>query len=230
VVIAPTSFNFGKVVATASSKPHKFTATNKSLVPAHLTTVNALLPPSSFVVSADTCSGATLDVKGTPKSKCTLDVAFAPAAVSSPAAVTETLTINYDAQNPATATLTGTGIAPTAKIAPTTVTFAKTKAGFTSAAKTITITNESVGASVTLSAPLASIGPNFAIPSGDDACSGMTLTAKGTPGAKCIVKAEFTPFGGAASGTALTAPLSYNFSVSGNPPATLTATLKGTVK
>src|SRR5207245_4920060 len=103
---------------------------------------------------------------GTPKSKCTLDLAFAPATIG-PA--NETLTINYDAVNPATATLTGTGIAPTAKIAPATVNFPSTAAGGTSTAKSITITNTSAGASITLGAPSA-IGTNFTITS--DACNG----------------------------------------------------------
>ncbi|HVN90017.1 MAG TPA: hypothetical protein VMT61_09405 [Candidatus Binataceae bacterium] len=58
-------------------------------------------------------------------------------------------------------------------------------------------------------------------------CSGATLTAKGTAGAKCTVTAQFTPPGGTASGTALSTTLSDPFNVTGNPPAgTLTATLK----
>jgi len=142
----------------------------------------------------------------------------------------ETLKLPYDAVNPATAALTGTGIAPTAKIAPTTVSFAKTAAGAPSASKTITITNNSTGASVTLLAPITPITPNFAIV-GVDACSGAALAPKGKPGSKCVVKVQFTPPGGTPSGTKLSAPLSYQFGVSGNPPTgTLTATLKGTVK
>jgi hypothetical protein len=188
-------------------------------------TATALLPPGSFVITADACSGQTLAIKGKPNSTCKISVDFQPSGVDS---ASETLTLPYDAANPATAALTGTGIAPTAKIAPLTVTFAKTTAGLTSATKTITITNTSVGASVTLSTLLAPIGPDFAISS--DLCGGVVLAPKGKPGAKCQVKAQFTPPSGTAPGTVLTAPLSYDFSVNGVPPTTLTATLKGTSK
>ena len=139
----------------SSSTVHTFTATNKSLVPAHIQKLTASLigaNPSAFVVSPDNCTGKTLDVKGKPTSKCTIGIAFAPTV---PGPVNETLSITYDAVNPATATLTGIGIGPTAKIAPPTVSFAKTAPGATSAAKTVTISNTSKGASIKLSAPLA---------------------------------------------------------------------------
>src|SRR4029077_7924375 len=182
--------------------------------------------PSSFVIAPDNCTGKTLDTKGKPLSKCTVGVAFAPAAVSGPVAVTETLSIKYDATNPAMATLTGTGIAATMKT-PTSVTLPKTKAGLVSAQKSITLSNTSVGANVTLGAPSA-IGPNFTITS--DTCSGVALTPKGLVGSKCVVKVTFNPPKGTPRGRVVPVSLSYNFSFGANPPGTVTTTLKGTVK
>ena len=228
MVIAPASFNFGKVVATASSKVHKFTATNKSKAPAHLGTLAALLPPS-FTLSLDKCTNQTLTPKGTKTDKCTVDVAFTPTTVTA-VPLTEMLTVPYDNASTATAKLEGTGIGPTAKRAPTSVTFGKTTGGgISTAIKKVTITNSSAGASIVLSTLLAPIMPNFAIVK--DFCAGATLTAKGTAGAKCVVTTRFTPLAGTAAGTKLSAVLSYSFSLVGNPPAgTLTATLKGTAK
>jgi hypothetical protein len=107
VVIAPSSANFGREVATASTHPRQFVATNKSLVPAVIGTVTATFAPASpFKLVADKCSTITLD----PKKSCTMNVIFAPITVGD---AKDSLSLPYNNPNPATAALEGTGIAVT---------------------------------------------------------------------------------------------------------------------
>jgi hypothetical protein len=224
VVISPATFNFGSVVATTSSKPHTFTASNKSLVPAHLKTVTALLPPSSFVISPDNCSGQILAPKGKPKSACTMGVAYAPSIVTVSPPEKGTLTLPYDNINPATAVLEGTGIAATLTAPTTTVTLAGAKVGTTGTSHSITFTNNTAAA---LTLGTMSISANFTITS--DLCSTKTLAPKGKPGNSCLVKAAFQPVGGTPPGTVLNGTLSDGFTYGANS-GSVSVKVKGTVK
>jgi hypothetical protein len=209
--LSPSTLTFPAtaVGATSAVQTVTFTNTGSSAIAVTsytFTGTNA----SSFVLTAHTC-GTSLAVGAS----CTLSVAFKPAANG---ALTATLNANDNIPgSPQTVALSGTGgsAALAGTLSPSTLTFASTAVGSTSAVQTVTFTN--TGTSAISVSSYTFTGTN---------ASSFVLTAHtcGTSlavGASCTLSVAFKP---AANG-ALTATLNANDNIPGSPQ---TVALSGT--
>jgi uncharacterized repeat protein (TIGR01451 family) len=132
ITIAPTSLPFGIEGLGSTSSPETLTVSN---------TGNTAVTFTSIAMTGD-FAGATLAqcpsiaVEGTP---CTFHITFTPTAAGTR---TGTITFTDNATgSPQTVTLTGTGVAVAIGISPTSLTFGSQAVGTTSAAQTVTVSN-----------------------------------------------------------------------------------------
>jgi kumamolisin len=170
--LTPTSVGFGNEVLGSTSTAKALTLKNNGNA---TLTINSITTTGDFAVSSKTC-GTTLTVG----SSCTIDVTFTPTQVGSR---TGTLSVNDNAQgSPQTASLSGTGT-PAATLTPASATFAKTKVGSDSAAKTFTLTNKQ---KTSLTGISASTTGNFNI-------TGTTCGSSLAANAKCTFSVVFAP-------------------------------------
>jgi hypothetical protein len=171
--LSPATLTFGDQLVHSTSTTQTVTLTNAGT--ANLT-VGAITTTPDFTHPSKTCT-ATLAAG----SSCTISVAFAPKAAG---VLTGTLTVGTSG----TVALSGTGIVPSASIAPATYTFKNQQVDTTSAVQTFTYTNTGLVSitvsSVTLTGAAAT---DYTIAS--DPCTGVTLAA----GATCDVGVTFTP-------------------------------------
>src|SRR5205085_2581964 len=185
---------FGNQLLSTASTPMRVTLTN---------TGTAALTISSFGVSGDfaaTSSGAnacpTSPATLAAGANCTIDVTFTPTVSG---ARTGTLSVVDNAGgSPQTVALTGSGTAPGAGLAPTSLGFGNQLLSTASTPMTVTLTNTGTAA-LTISSFGAS-GDFAATSSGANACptSPATLAA----GANCTIDVTFTPTAsGARTGT-----------------------------
>jgi hypothetical protein len=200
VTISPNSLDLGTVAEGNTSDVKSVTLTNHENTSV---TFSNILASGDFTVAGNTCSpsvaaGAT----------CSVGVTFSPTATGGRAGA---LTFTDSAANsPQTIGLSGTGSASVTT--PTTsLTFASTTVGDTTAAKTVTLTNH-LDSTLSFSTPLTN---------GDFAVMSNTCAA-GVPAAlTCAIGVAFTPTAvGTRSGT-LTIP----FTADGSP---FTISLSGT--
>jgi uncharacterized repeat protein (TIGR01451 family) len=132
ITIAPTALQFGDEGVGTTSGPQTFTVSN---------TGNAAVTFTSIAMSGD-FAGATLAqcpsiAAGGPA--CTFHITFTPTATG---VRNGTITFTDNATgSPQTVTLTGTGVAAVIGIAPTSLTFGSQAVGTTSAAQTVTVSN-----------------------------------------------------------------------------------------
>jgi len=175
VTLSTKSLSFGSVPLYFNSGSKEVTLTNSG--PAVLMISN-IAASVGFAISSTTC-GMTLAVK----MKCQVSLTFAPTSLG---AQTGTLAFSDNAANsPQTVNLTGTGELQVLS-APASLSFAKQTVGTTSAAKNVTLTNNTP-------AMLSMTGITFTgSDSGDfaetDTC-GTSVAAKG----KCTISVTFTP-------------------------------------
>jgi subtilase family serine protease len=208
VTLTPTSLAFASTVVGLTTAAQVVTIKNSgtatlSLTSETITGTNA----TSFIKSATTC-GTTLAAAAT----CTVSVEFKPAAIG---ALSASLSIADNAAgSPQAVKLTGTGVTPVT-LTPTSLAFASTLVGSTTAAQVVTIKN--VGASTLNLTSETITGTNATSFIKSATTCGTTLAAAAT----CTVSVEFRP---ATTGT-LSALLSIADSGAGSPQ---TATLTGT--
>jgi hypothetical protein len=149
-------------------------------------------------------------------SSCTVTITFTPLATGT---LTASLVISDNTSSGSqTTTISGTGVnatAPAVSLSPTSLTFASTAEGKTSAAQTVTVKNTGTGALTISSETITGTNTKSFVVS-SKTC-GSSLAA----GASCTVSVEFTP---ALTG-ALTANLSVADNASGSPQ---TVKLSGT--
>ncbi len=199
ISLSPSAFSFGTVVVEASSKPKKATLTNNSSTTMYFSSITT----SGDFSQTNTC-GATLAAG----KSCTISVTFTPTQIGSR---TGSLSVNDNGSNsPQTVSLSGTGKAQAA-LTPASATFAKTKVGTTSAAKTFTLNNyqtvmlENISISTT----------------GDFSVSSTNCAAALTSQASCTIDVVFKP---TQTGTR-TGTLQVSDNAVGSPQ---TSSLKGT--
>jgi subtilase family serine protease len=211
VTLTPNSANFGNVPQATASAAKNFTLKNNQSVALSISGITFTGANAGDFSETNTC-GTSLAAKGA----CTINVTFTPSLIGAESA---TLTVNDNAPAPYNAlssSLTGTGVAQAA-VSPTSLTFAAQKVGTTSAAKTVTLTNN-------LSAPITFSGASF---SGSEAgdFNSPSNTCGGSVAAKshCTISVTFTP---GATGTR-TATLNVNDSANNSPQ---TVSLTGTGK
>ena len=170
---SPLSVSFAPLLVgtTTTSGPVKLTNTSATTV-----NINSIAATGNFAVVSNIC-GSSLH----PGASCTVKVAFTPS-IAGP--LTGSLAISDGApDSPQTVGLTGTGILPLS-ISPATLAFGTETVGHTTAAKTVTLTNNE---STALTFSFTASG-NYAISS-----SGTTCGASLGPIAKCNIAVTFTP-------------------------------------
>ncbi len=163
--------------------------------------------PGDFAQATNTCTGSIAAGK-----TCTISVTFTPSATGARSA---SLELTDDAQgSPQAVALSGTGEAQ-ATVSPATLTFAAQTVGTTSAAKTVTLTNN-------LSTALAF---NITFTGADPGDFTETNTCSGSVPMKshCVISVKFSPN---ATGTR-TATMNVNDSANNSPQ---TVSLTGTGK
>ncbi len=180
VGLSPSSLKLASTVVGQSSASSTVTLTNSGSFSLSISSVSV----SGDFEETDTCAGQTI----LPSKTCTVSVSFTPSITGS---ISGALTIADNAVNtPQVLALSGTGL-PELSISPASENFGTVTVGTTSAAKTMTLTNNTSG---TLDYAFLA-GANYAVAeSGKSPCNG-TLAKK----AKCTVSVTFTP---TANGTA----------------------------
>jgi Beta-propeller repeat/Abnormal spindle-like microcephaly-assoc'd, ASPM-SPD-2-Hydin len=131
--VSPATLVFGNQNVSAASAAQVVTITNTG---ESAMTVSGVTAPAGY---SQTNNCGTVAVSGT----CTISVTFTPTASGS---TPGTLVINDNAQgNPHAVSLTGMGIAGTANLSASNLTFASSNVGSTSTAQNVTITNSGNG-------------------------------------------------------------------------------------
>jgi hypothetical protein len=187
---SPSSLSFGALRPGTTASPQTVTLTNDGSTTVHVTSA-ALTGDPSFSLSADACTGATLNAGAA----CTIQVGFSPATLGS---LSATLSFGDDAANsPQPVAVSGSGIQPAVSLSTTSLAFGNLVVGTTSANQPVVVTNSgtdtlTIGA-VTLAAP-------FGITS--DGCSSKALAA----GASCTIQVDFAPTATGPASAALSLP------------------------
>jgi hypothetical protein len=178
LTFSPTSLTFTATGIGATTAAKTVTVTNKST---GTVTINSIIASADFSAAGSgttPCGGALAK-----SAKCTLSVTFTP---SGTGAIKGSVgMVSSGAGSPQLIALSGTGEVPVV-LSPTSLTFATEALGSTSAAQTVTLTNNS-GATLTVSSIMAS-GDFAATPSGAAPCS-ATIAA----GTTCTFAVTFTP-------------------------------------
>jgi len=204
VTLSPATLAFGKQVQGTTSAARTATLHNGTTT---ALTIASIAVTGNFAQTGGTCPLSPIKLgKG---ASCTILISFAPTALG---ALSGILTVTDSAGNsPQTAKLTGTGVAPVT-LSPTKLTFAKLAAGETSAAQTVTLTNNQNTA----------LNFNSILASGDFAVATNTCgTSIGAAPATCTVGVTFTP---TTTGTR-TGQLTFSDSAANTPQiVTLTGT------
>jgi hypothetical protein len=173
VTPSPLTLSFAAQSVGTTSASKAVTLRNTSSASVSITSIAAT---GNFAIATKTC-GSSLAAGAT----CNVNVTFTP---SVNGALTGSLAISDSApDSPQTISLSGTGNLPLT-ISPATLAFGTVTVGTTSAAKTISLTNNQTS---TLSFSLTASG-NYAISSSGTTC-GTTLASK----AKCNIAITFTP-------------------------------------
>ncbi len=178
LVVSPTAHAFASTLVGASSAMQTFTVTNlggvaSGTVAATLGGANA----NQWAIGANTCTAAIM-----PGATCTVVLTFRPGNAGPQSA---SLSVVGGPGGTATATLSGTGLAPAAlSITPTPFSFGSVLVGQNSSAQTFTVRNsgdvDSVALTTSVTGPFAVFGTN--------AC-GAALA----PGATCTIPVRFSP-------------------------------------
>lgn len=177
---APLSFGNQLVKTTSAAKSVTVKNTGTTAI-----TMGAITSTNTtdYTISANTCpaSGSTLGAGAS----CTISVTFGP---KSTGAKRGTVVINdSDPSTPQLIGLSGTGIS-NVSLSPSSITFATTAVGVTSAATKVTLTNNS-GVSITLGNPAITTTGPFANAASTTCTNSLVIAASGT----CIINVTFKP-------------------------------------
>jgi len=183
LTMSPASLTFPGQLLNTTSATKSVKLTNSSLASVSIS-ILPIAASGDYAISSDTCpvDPSTL-AKGL---SCTFNVTFTPTVAGS---VPGEITIaDTAAGSPHRVNLAGTGLTPIS-LSPASLTFASQTVGTTSAAKTVTLTNN-LSTSLTVTG-IAASGDYAVAGSGTTPCviTGITLAAK----AKCTFSVTFTP-------------------------------------
>jgi len=225
VTLSPASLTFASTTVGSTTAAQTVTIENTGNATLMLTSETLTgTDSSSFVASANTC-GATLASGST----CAVSVEFKPAASG---ALTASLSIvDNTTGSPQLVTLSGTGASassPAVTLSPTSLTYASTTVGVTTATQTVTVKNSGTGALTLTSETITGTNASSFVISSNNC--GASLAA----GASCAVAIAFDP----TIAGSLSASLSVADNATGSPqtvaltgtatspaPATTTTTL-----
>jgi len=130
--VSPLSLTFGSQNIKTASAAQTVTLTNIGSAP-----LSGSISASANFAETDNCANLAVNAR------CTIDVSFMPTTTGS---LTGNLTLTNNAvNNPAPLTLTGTGTAPVAGVAPAGLTFFPQALKTTSAAQTVVLANSGTG-------------------------------------------------------------------------------------
>jgi hypothetical protein len=157
-----------------------------------------------------------------PTASCTISIVLSPTAAQGVGVRAATLYVHFNRET-ATATLTGSAVAPSGTVSPASFTFGNVQLGQTSAAQTVTLSNAGIG-------PLTVGAINFG-----GAAAGFTQSntcpATLAVSANCVISVMFAPNGTAGARTATLSVVAggraQTVSLSGTAAA-LTATISAT--
>ena len=214
--LSPLALSFAPQVLNTASAGQKVTLTNTGDTALQL--IAAQIVSGDFTV-VNGCGNSLIG-----HASCSMTVAFVPKSVGSETGILQ-VSDQYRSQ---TVTLNGTGVAPAGvSLSPVGgVTFGATGVGLTSAAQTLTLTNNS-GAALTIQNIVTS--GDFAVVTGGSTCGGSVAT-----GSACTVQVVFAPTAAGArtgsltvinSGSSQTLTLSgigVDFTLEPDGPVTLT--------
>ena len=176
VTLSSTTLSFGTVLVGSNKTAPAVTLTNKMNVA--LTGITVGISGSGYT-QTNTC-GTTVAAGGT----CTITVTFTPVGGGTS---TGSVTITDSANNsPQTIALTGIGQLQVG-LSPASLSFGTVKVGTTSAAKTVTVTNNLKTTLTITSVTLTGVDAT------DYAISANTCGSSLAAGAKCMVSVTFTP-------------------------------------
>jgi hypothetical protein len=197
LTLSTTSLTFGEQNVGTTSAPQTVTVTNSGTGPLVIFSIGA----SGDFPQTHNCpiSPATIG----PSASCTISLTFRPTGGGTR---TGLLTLADNASgNPHNVNLTGTGVAPTISVLPTSLDFGDQRVGTTSAAQAVTVTNTGGGPATIFS---ISTSAEFA-QTGNCPLSPATLAAS----ASCSINVTFRP---SARGTR-TGSLTLTDNATGNP-------------
>ena len=167
--VSTKSLAFGNQNTHTTSAQQAVTLTNFGSAP-----FEGSVSASANFAETDNCASLAVSAS------CTIDVTFVP---STTGPLTGTLTLTNNAvNNPAPITLTGTGTAPVAAVAPTGLTFFPQLLSTTSAAQTVVLSNSGTGP-LTISNTAAS----------GDFSQTNNCGSSVAPGMSCTISVSFTP-------------------------------------
>jgi FtsP/CotA-like multicopper oxidase with cupredoxin domain len=209
--VSPTSLAFGNQLINTTSAPQSVTLSNTGSGTLNINSISITGANAADFLQAGTTCGVTL----APSATCTISVTFKPL-VTGPLAAAITIASNDPVNPTLTVTLTGTGTAPIAGVAPTSLAFGNQLIHTTSSpAMTATLSNTGT-APLTVTSIAASGGNSgdFAVSSN---CGGSVAI-----GGSCTISVTFTP---AATGARASAVV-----ITSNDPVnpTLSVSLTGT--
>ncbi|HYM74610.1 MAG TPA: choice-of-anchor D domain-containing protein [Candidatus Dormibacteraeota bacterium] len=186
---APLSFGNQLVKTTSAAQTVTVKNTGTSAITMNGTT---LTDTTDYAISANTCPATGKTLAG--GASCTISVTFGPTTTGLKRG---SVVINdTDPSSPQLVGLSGTGTS-NVSLSPSTITFATTAVGLTSANTKITLTNNT-GVSITLGNPAVTVTGPFASASSTTCTKSLVIANKGT----CVINADFKPTAvGFASGT-----------------------------
>jgi len=175
VTLSPTSLTFASQLVGTVSTPQMIILTNSGV---------STLTITSIVVSGDYGISSTCASSLAAGKKCSITVSFAPTAAGTR---TGTVSVTDNAPgSPQTVSLTGTGIAPTVTLSPTTLTFATQLVSTTSAGQTVTLTNTGTAALTISLISITGTNPTDYLQSNN---CGSTVAVSGS----CTISVAFRP-------------------------------------
>jgi Pro-kumamolisin, activation domain/Abnormal spindle-like microcephaly-assoc'd, ASPM-SPD-2-Hydin len=219
VTLTPSTLTFASTTVGVASAPKTVTVKNAGAA-LSITAITFTGSDASSYSETTTCPASPAQLAS--GASCTVSVTFTPATSGT---LTAQLNIADNAAgSPQTASLTGTGAGstkpPTVTLTPTSLTFASTAVGSTSATKVVTLKNTSTAILDINTGGITVVGADPSSFTETTTC-GTTLAA----GASCRISVKFVPV----SAGSLTASLSVADNATGSPQAvSLAGTATGT--
>ncbi|MGD0911310.1 MAG: Ig-like domain-containing protein, partial [Terracidiphilus sp.] len=214
-VLSLTNVPFAPQVVNQPSPVKTVTLTNWQ--PTAIT-ISSITPPAGYAItSATTCANDTFPGTLAAGASCTIDLDFTPTAIG---ATPGDVTVTTNASNsPQMIAVSGTGL-PAVSLIPYGIAFGVQAVNTTSTIQTLTLTNNQLYATLSISSIAISGDSQFAINNPSTTC-GASLA----PGASCTIAVTFTPTSnGAQPNGTLTVSDNAN-----NSPQTATLTGQGGV-
>src|SRR5260370_21451349 len=173
ISIAGAPVNFGNQLVKTTSAVKTVTITNTGTTAITMGTIS-LNETTDFGISSNTCPASGSKLNG--GANCSLGLTFTPASTGTKKGAV--LINDSDPTSPQLVGLAGTGIS-NVSLSPTSVTFATTAIGLTSASAKITVTNNNSG-SITLGNPAVTVTAPFLNTSTTTCTNGKIIVSKAT--------------------------------------------------